>query len=198
MIYKHYVLSKSCKNCATFIRCEVTMFYDTPNIQLVSTIIYFLLILISAFIAVLGSILLISRFTGKSIDEKEEIVENRNIGMALVLGSFIWTIGRMCFETIKPTMNAWYSAYSAGFNIKTILKLTLGILGAQVIALIIGAITIYISIRILMVLTRSINEWEEIKDGNHAVAIIISVTVVVVGMFFESIISTIVVNLFDF
>ena len=49
-----------------------------------------------------------------------------------------------------------------------------------------------------MVLTRSINEWEEIKDGNHAVAIIISVTVVVVGMFFESIISTIVVNLFDF
>lgn len=174
------------------------MFYETPNIQFVSTVIYFLLILISALIAVMGSIVLMSWFTSKTIDEKEEIVENRNIGMALVLASFIWTIGRMCFETIKPTMNAWYTAYSAGFNLKTIMKLTLGILGAQVIALIIGAITIFISIKILMVFTRQINEWEEVKDGNNAVAVIISVTVIIVGMFFESIISTIVVNLFHF
>lgn len=174
------------------------MFYETPNIHFVSTVIYLLLILISAIIAVLGSIILISRFTGKSIDEKEEIVENRNIGMALVLGSFIWTIGRLCFETIKPTMNAWYAAYASGFDFKAIIKLTLGILGAQVIALIIGAITIFIAVKILMIFTKGIDEWEEIKNGNAAVAAIISVTVIVVGMFFESIISTIVVNLFDF
>ncbi|MCK4763869.1 MAG: DUF350 domain-containing protein [Candidatus Aminicenantes bacterium] len=174
------------------------MFYETPDIQFFSTIIYLVLILFSAVIAIMGSILIISFFTGRAINEKEEIVANRNIGMALVLGSFIWTIGRMCFETVKPTMNAWYSAYSAGFNIKTALKLTLGILGSQVIALIIGAVTIYISVKGLMIFTRGINEWEEIKNGNNAVAIIISVTVVVVGMFFESIISTIVVNLFDY
>jgi hypothetical protein len=174
------------------------MFYETPDIQFVSTVIYFILLLVSAIIAVMGSIILISRFTGKSIDEKEEIVANRNIGMALVLGSFIWTIGRMCFETIKPTMNAWYTAYSAGFDIMTILKFTLGIIGAQVIALIIGTVTIFFSVKILMVFTKNINEWEEIKDGNNAVAVMISVTVVVVGMFFESIISTIVVNLFNF
>lgn len=174
------------------------MFYETPDIQFVSTVIYFILLLVSAIIAVMGSIILISRFTGKSIDEKEEIVANRNIGMALVLGSFLWTIGRMCFETIKPTMNAWYTAYSAGFDIMTILKFTLGIIGAQVIALIIGTVTIFFSVKILMVFTKNINEWEEIKDGNNAVAVMISVTVVVVGMFFESIISTIVVNLFNF
>lgn len=174
------------------------MFYDAPNIQVVSTIIYLLLIFISAIITILGSMRLISLLTGKNINEKEEIVANRNIGMSLVLGSFIWTIGRMCFETVKPTMNAWYAAYSAGFNFKKALKLTLGILGAQIIALVIGAITIFLSIKILMGFTRGINEWEEIKNGNNAVAVIISVTVVVVGMFFESIISTIVVNLFDF
>ncbi len=174
------------------------MFYETPDIQFVSTVIYFILLLVSAIIAVMGSIILISRFTGKSIDEKEEIVANRNIGMAMVLGSFLWTIGRMCFETIKPTMNAWYTAYSAGFDIMTILKFTLGIIGAQVIALIIGTVTIFFSVKILMVFTKNINEWEEIKDGNNAVAVMISVTVVVVGMFFESIISTIVVNLFNF
>ena len=78
------------------------------------------------------------------------------------------------------------------------MKLTLGILGAQVIALIIGAITIFIAVKILMVFTKGIDEWEEIKNGNAAVAAIISVTVIVVGMFFESIISTIVVSLFDF
>ncbi len=174
------------------------MYYNTPEIQLVSTVIYLILILISAVIAVMGSIYVITFFTGRTISEKEEIVENRNIGISMVLGSFIWTIGRMCFETIKPTMNAWYSAYSAGFNFNIAIKLTLGILGAQVIALIMGAVTIFISIKTLMFFTKGIDEWEEIKSGNNAVAIIISITVIVVGMFFESIISTIVVNIFSF
>ncbi len=174
------------------------MFYERPNIQFVSTIIYLLLILLSAMIAVIGSIIIISFFTRKTIDEKEEIVDNRNVGIAMVLGSFMWTIGRLCLETIRPTMNAWYSAYSAGFSIKKAVNLTLGILGSQLIALIVGAATIFISIKLLMIINKGINEWEEIKNGNMAVAVIISVTVVVVGMFFESVISTIVINLFRY
>ena len=49
-----------------------------------------------------------------------------------------------------------------------------------------------------MILIKDIDEWEEIKQGNIAVAIVISITVVVVGMFFESIVSYIVINIFRF
>ena len=174
------------------------MLYENSGLQIVSTIVYFVLIFISMIIAVIGSLTIIPYFTRKKIDEKLEIIKNRNVGVALVLGAFIWTIGRMCFETIKPIMNAWYSAYSSGFDLKTVLMWTGGIIVSLIIALLFSAATIYLSIKILMILTKDIDEWEEIKNGNVAVAIVISITIFVVGMFFESIISSIVVNLFNF
>ena len=118
--------------------------------------------------------------------------------MAMVLGSFIWTLGSMCLETLKPIMNAWYHNYALGFTFKSVFGFFLGVLGSLVIALIFGAITIFISVRILMIINKDIDEWEEIKAGNLAVALIISVTVLVVGKFFESVISTIVLSLFKY
>jgi len=168
---------------------------QTTNLQFLSTVIYIVLILLSVIISIMGSIIIISRLTRK-IDEKEEIVKNRNIGMAMVLGSFIWTLGSMCLETLKPIMNGWYNNYALGFTFKSGFGFFLGALGSLVIALIFGAITIFISVRILMIINKDIDEWEEIKTGNIAVALIISVTVLVVGKFFESVISTIVISLF--
>ena len=173
------------------------MLFETQDFQLVSTIMYVLLILLSAVIAIMGSLTIIPFFTRKRINEKVEIVKNRNIGIALVLGSFIWTIGRMCFETLKPMMNEWYSRYTEGFNFNAALYMLFGIIVSLIIALLVGAITVYLSIKLLMVITRDIDEWEEIKNGNTAVAIVISVTVVIVGMFFESIVSSIVITLFS-
>ncbi len=49
--------------------------------------------------------------------------------------------------------------------------------------------------KILMVINKDINEWEEIKNGNNSVAIIISITVIVIGLFFEPILSTIITGL---
>ncbi|MEN8153754.1 MAG: DUF350 domain-containing protein [Acidobacteriota bacterium] len=181
------------------------MTFEAPQIQLISTLIYLLLIFLSVIIAIYGSLILIPFITGKFFMKfsdlrfkKFEIIKSSNIGIALVLSSFIWTIGRMCLETVKPVMNAWYYNYSTGFSFKTALKLIFGILGSLITALIIGAIAIYISIKIIMTLTKGIDEWEEIKKGNTAVAIVLSVTVIVVGMFFESIISSIVINFFNF
>lgn len=170
---------------------------DASDLELLSTIIYITLIFISAIISVMGSIIIISFLTRKKIHVKEEIVRNRNVGIALVLGSFIWTIGRMCFESIKPIMNVWYNTFASGFDSRTALLFAMGIVGSMLNALIIGAIVVYLSIKLLMVMTRDINEWEEMKRGNIAVGIVISITVVVVGMFFEYIISYIVMHIFD-
>ncbi len=172
--------------------------YETSHLELFSTILYILLIFLSVIISVMGSMIIITYLTRRTIYVKEEIVKNRNIGIALVLSSFIWTIGRMCIETIRPIMNVWYNTYASGFSLKSVLIFVLGILGSLLIALIIGAIIVFLSMRILMVINKDINEWEEIKRGNTAVALIISITVVVVGMFFESIVSNLVINLFNF
>lgn len=172
--------------------------YETSNLELFSTILYILLIFLSVIISVMGSMIIITHLTRRTIYVKEEIVKNRNIGIALVLSSFIWTIGRMCIETIRPIMNVWYNTYASGFSLKSVLIFMLGILGSLLIALIIGAIIVFLSMRVLMVINKDINEWEEIKRGNTAVALIISITVVVVGMFFESIVSNLVINIFNF
>lgn len=172
--------------------------YQTDNLQLFSTIIYVVFIFASAIIAVMGSSFIISFMTRKSIDVREEIVRNRNVGIALVQGSFIWTIGRMCFESIKPVMNVWYSSYAEGFTLKLVLKFVFGILGALFLSLLIGALAVYLSMKVIFIITKDVNEWKEIRRGNTAVAIVISITVVVVGMFFESITSYIVMNVFDF
>lgn len=162
---------------------------------IISNLIYLLLIFLSVVIAVFGSIIIIKYLTRQKIDIKEEIVENRNIGIALVLGSFIWTLGRLCFETIKPSMNAWYSGYYSGFSLGSSLKLLLGVIVSLSMALLAGAATIYFAVKVLMVFTRDIDEWNEIKNGNNSVAIIISITVIVIGLFFESVLSTIITNL---
>ena len=143
----------------------------------------------------MGSMIIITFLTRKKIQVKEEIVKNKNIGIALVLGSFIWTIGRMCFESIKPIMNVWYSSYASGFTAKSIFSFVLGIFGSLLAALLIGAIAVYLSIKVLTVINKDINEWEEMKLHNVAVGIVISITVIVVGMFFETIVSYIVMNI---
>lgn len=172
--------------------------YETPGIEVLSTIIYLLLVFASVILSVLGSVIILTFLTRREIDVKEEIIYNRNVGLAVILGSFIWTIGQMCLSSIKPIMNVWYSRFASGFTLQTGFTFTIGILGALLNALIIGALTVFLSLKVLLILIREINQWEEIKQGNVAVAIVIGTTVVVVGMFFESIVSYIVTNIFSF
>ncbi|MCP4154987.1 MAG: DUF350 domain-containing protein [bacterium] len=175
--------------------------YEPSHLQFFSTLIYLSLIFGSVIISVMGSMIIITFLTRKKIEVKEEILRNRNVGLAMVLGSFIWTIGRMCFESIKPIMNVWYNNYASGFSVKSGFNFVAGILGSLLNALVMGALTVLLAVKVLMVITKDINEWKEIKRGNVAVAIVIAVTVIVVGMFFESTISYIVMNImnvFDF
>jgi hypothetical protein len=172
--------------------------YESSGIELVATLIYLALIFVSVIMAVFGSILLLTLFTHRKIDVKEEIVYNRNIGIALVLGSFIWTIGQMCLRSTKPIMNVFFSTYATGFTFGSAVSFTVGILGSMLTAVIFGGISVFLALKILMGITKGINEWQEIKQENIAVAVVISITVIVVGMFFESIVSYIVTNIISF
>ncbi len=171
--------------------------FRTPSLHWSSSLFYLFLIFISVIVAVMGSLLLIRFLTHKRIDVKEEIVQNCNLGIALVLASFIWTIGSMALETIRPIMNAWYGSFADGGVQMPGLGVFLSkVFGAMMMALIIGAFTVMMALKVLMVINRDINEWEEIKGGNTAVAVVMAVTVTLSGLFFQSVVSYIVVNLF--
>ncbi len=103
----------------------------------------------------------------------------------------------MCYEAVNPIMNVWYNQIATGFTLSSALSFIGGVLGSLLSALLIGAITVYLSIKLLMIINRGTREWEEIKRSNMAIAIVISTTVIVVGMFFRSIISFIVISIFE-
>jgi uncharacterized membrane protein YjfL (UPF0719 family) len=170
---------------------------ENNGFHLVSTLIYLALIFAAAIVSVLGSIWILLFLTRKSIQEKKEIVKHHNVATALVLGAFIWTIGHMCFETIKPIMNVWYINYPAGITFRTGLLFVLGAMASLLVALVSGALVVFLALKLLIGLTRDIDEWEDIKKGNTAVAVVIGVTVIVLGIFIESIISTITLALFN-
>jgi hypothetical protein len=170
---------------------------ETNGFNLLSTVIYLAVIFAAAIISVLGSIWIMAFLTRKSIQEKQEIVQRHNIGTAMVLGAFIWTIGHMCYETIKPIMNVWYVNYPAGIGLKTGLLFFLGVIASLLVALVSGALVVFLALKLLMGITRDIDEWKEIRSGNIAVAVVIGVTVIVLGMFVESIISSICLTLFN-
>jgi len=170
--------------------------FKTPSLHWSSSLFYLFLIFVSVIVAVMGSLVLIRFLTRRRIDVKEEIVQNCNIGIALVLASFIWTIGLMALETIKPIMNAWYGFFTDGVQLAGLGAFIGKVFGAMMLALLIGAFTVMMALKVLMVINRDINEWEEIKGGNTAVAIVMAVTVILVGLFFQSVVSYMVVNLF--
>lgn len=165
--------------------------------NLLSTAIYLAVSLTAGIISILGSIWILTFLTRKSVHEKREIVRHKNIAPALVLGAFIWTIGHMCFEAIKPIMNVWYINYPGNIGFKTGLLFVLGTLASLLMALILGALVVFLALKLLIGLTRDIDEWDEIEKGNHAVAVIIGITAIVLGMFIESIVSTISLALFN-
>lgn len=171
------------------------MFLESSYLSILSILLYLVLIFLSVILTVGGSMIIIGRLT-RDIDERKEIVENRNLGIALVFGSFIWAIGSLCLQTIRPIMNDWYTTFARGFDLGTGLAFGLKILVSLGLALVFGALVIFLSIRALMVFHRRIHEWEEIRKGNLAVAVTISVTVVVVGLFFQPVVSAVISAIF--
>jgi len=167
------------------------MFMESSYLNVISILLYLILIFLAVTLTVTGAMVIIARLT-RRIDEKKEIVRNRNVGIALVFSSFLWAIGNLTLQSIRPIMNSWYTLYSRGFDFGRGVTFALKIIGSLLIALGFGAVAIFLSIRVLMVLHRKIDEWEEIKNGNLAVAITISVTVVVVGMFFQPVVNAVI------
>jgi len=128
----------------------------------------------------------------KKIDDISELKKN-NYSVALYNSAILFSVAWV----VRSSVNSAISALTVVFtnpdsNHIAILKV-MGIMSVQIIlSAVIAFFGVYIAISIFMFLTKQIDEFTEIKNNNLAVAIIIATIVIIVALFIEPSVKTIV------
>ena len=122
----------------------------------------------------------------RGIDEEFEL-RNNNVAVALVSGSFIFSLGILMRSVIDPItftiFNLAHKYEQFGVSVTEVLS-TFGIIFAQFfVALILSLATLSIGTRLYMALNRQTNELEEIANNNVAVAIMVSAIALTLALF---------------
>ena len=118
----------------------------------------------------------------KDIDEEAEIKEN-NIAVAIMAGSFIFSVGNVLRTTIDPMIHSLFNALTGGYSLGFFF-LNLGAMLLQFsIALTVGTLILWLGVRIFMNLNHGVKEFEEIRKNNIAVAIITGAIIITLSLF---------------
>ena len=117
------------------------------------------------------------KYLNRSIDEEFEL-RNNNVSVALVSGSFIFSLGILMKSVIDPItqtiFNLAYKYDQFGITAMEIVS-TVGIILIQFfVALILSLATLSIGTRLYMALTKETDELEAIANNNIAIGIIMS------------------------
>lgn len=161
-----------------------------PFVIIIGVVEYILSILIGV-----GALYLTFQFLGlisRRIDDIKEIKEN-NIAVALYNGSILFAVAWI----IRPSVSSAITSITLLLNgsetgvlssIQTILIIFTQVLISSLLAF----CGISIAILMFMKLTRNVDEFREIKANNVAMGIIIAVIIVVMALFIEPAINTLV------
>ena len=150
---------------------------------------YILLSLFSSFFSFLltciiavGSVFLSMKFFDKlttGIEEWKEIKKG-NSSVALVLIAVVYSVSSIMKQVIFGAASLFSTAFSSASVFYVFLAVMLAL--AQIlVGIIISIIAIWLTIFILDAFTADIDEYEELKKGNMAVAIMISGVLIVVS-----------------
>lgn len=121
-------------------------------------------------------------FLTRGIEEWKEMKEG-NLAVSIYMGSVIFTIA-LIVESLVFTSQLNLAEIKSFTTLlfSVITDIVYAVLGA-----IIGAVTIYIALRILDNITTDVDEFEEIKRGNVAVAIFVAIIIITLGFLIRSI-----------
>jgi len=122
----------------------------------------------------------------KSIDEEYELKQN-NIAVAILSGSFILALGLMMKTSVNPLIQ---SIFRAIFYNDTGLAGTLGNLSISllqfILTLLISVASLWLGVKGFTWLTRNIDEFEEIKNNNIAIAILMAAIIITLALFLQN------------
>lgn len=120
----------------------------------------------------------------RKIDDMQEIKQN-NVAVAILNAAVVFAVALFISEAIESAMEAFKnnivvfgSQLSSGQKVKTYFIM----LAHFVIAVLISFLVLWLSIRIFVGLTRSIDEFDEIKKNNQSVAIIMAVVILAMSI----------------
>lgn len=153
----------------------------TVLLSAVSTVI--LSLVLGVFVLFLG-FRLFSRFT-YSIDEEEELQKN-NIAVALLSASLIFALGYMMKSAVYPLVRDFFNILFYSDEGVGRMLIGFGLIVIQfLVSLIVSIGSLWLGVKGFSWLTRNIDEFEEIRSNNIAVAILMSVIIITVALFLK-------------
>lgn len=119
------------------------------------------------------------------IDEEEELQSN-NIAVAILSGSLIFALGYMMKSSIYPLIQSFFNIlFYRKEGIVTAL-IGFGFLLLQfLLTLIISMGSLWIGVKSFTWLTKNLDEFEEIRNNNIAVAIFMSAIIITMALFLQ-------------
>ncbi len=116
----------------------------------------------------------------RDIDDMKEMREN-NVAVALINGAIVFSVAMFITEAVASAMEAFKNSifdYSGNLTVAYRLKIYGIMLSHFILTFIISFLVLWIAVQIFIHLTRSIDEFEEIKKNNHAVGIFLAVFII--------------------
>lgn len=116
----------------------------------------------------------------RNIDDMREIRQN-NVAVALVNSAVVFSVALFVSESVMSAMEAFKNNIIVfGSELTSLQKFkTFGIMFAHfLIASVLSFFVLWLSMRIFVGLTRSVDEFAEIKKNNHAVGILLAVVII--------------------
>ena len=150
-------------------------------IGLICGVFHLVLSFFLALIATFGSFKIFDKLT-RNIDEVSELKAN-NVAVSIMMGGMLLSSAIIMKTVSRPAISTLQVHLYEGITGLVVLK-TLGFLAAYIAGAMVLAITaVWVAVWCFMVLTRRIDELAEIKNNNVAVAIILAVVLVIMGLF---------------
>lgn len=136
-----------------------------------------LFLLASVIISVL--IIYLSYLTINSLlAHRHNIEPGKNTAYAILCSAMLYAVGTLLAESITPIRTAVQLAQAQGASLfEGVIKYALFFI---LLSFLLGMLINILSLRLFDFLTRNINEMEEIKNNNHAVAILTGVMILII------------------
>ena len=147
-------------------------------------IIHLIIAIIVAVVALYIGFSVLGRIT-KGIDEEKEIARG-NAAVGILVASVFIAIGIVVQSGVTGVSRGLSTAWNVGiFSTEGILAIVMAIL-QLILGIVLAIVAIYIALNILDRLTKGIEEFEELKKGNVAVALEMAGVIITVAIIIQS------------
>ena len=150
-------------------------------ISLICGIAHLVLSFMLALLATYGSFRVFDKLT-RTIDEVAELKAN-NVSVSILMAAMLLSSAIILKAAITPAISTLQTYLYQGMTGVSLLKVIGFAAGYVVAALILAIVTVWLAIRCFLGLTRDLDELDEIKKNNTAVAVLLAAVIVIMGLF---------------